>query len=87
MLPLHKMLSDVTQHLDILCELGPCVLIHFCLFFFFLLFLVVFYLDVGFPLAYYLLCIRTGSSLIQVLFLLFPRHPHPCHQHYLAFNS
>ena len=32
MLTLHKMLSDVTQYLDILCELGPCVLIHFFFF-------------------------------------------------------
>ena len=39
MLPLHEMLSDVTQHLGVLCELDPCVLIHF----FFFLFLVVFF--------------------------------------------
>lgn len=82
MLVLHKMLSDATQHLDALCELDPCALVHLC--FFFLLLLVVSYLDIGFLLAYYLLCIRTGSPLVQVLFLLFPCHPQPCHQHCLV---
>ena len=45
------------------------------------------FLDIDFWLAYYLLCTRTGGSLVQVPFLLLPQHLHPCHLHYLAFNS